>query len=357
MSTLPATMVAARLHGARDIRVQNVPSPLEPGPNQVTLAVRAVGICGSDLHTYIDGRLGETNLMSPLILGQEFAGVILRVGEGAMDGTGWPLAVGTRVCVDPAQACGRCDLCQNGHPNLCRNLHFCGLWPDDGAMCQYINVPGDTCFPMPDSIDLAQGPLLETLGVALHTVDLAKVRVGNSVAIIGAGPIGLCILQVLRLAGADPIFIADKLAPRCALARRWTDKVIDCTAADPVEFIGRATQGQGVDIAIEAAWADSSIQQSADMLRPGGRLVLVGIPGDDRLQLKHSTARRKGLDIRMVRRMKHVYPRAIQLVQEGKIDLGPLISHRFPLERAAKALSLNAAYADGVVKVILDVQE
>ena len=357
MSAIPATMVAARLHGARDIRVESVASPAAPGPGWVTLGVSAVGICGSDLHTYTDGRLGETMLKSPLILGHEFAGVILRVGAGAMDGAGRAIAVGARVCVDPAQACGKCDLCQKGDPNLCRNLRFCGLWPDDGAMCQYINVPGDTCFVMPDSIDLAQGPLLETLGVALHTADLAKVRVGQSVAIIGAGPIGLCILQVMRLAGAEAIYIVDKLAGRCALARRWTDNVIDCSAADPVEFIGRAMHGQGVDIAIEAAWADSSIQQAADMLRPGGRLVLVGIPGDDRLQLKHSTARRKGLDIRMVRRMKHAYPRAIQLVQQGKIELGPLISHRFPLARAAEALSLNAAYADGAVKVILDVQE
>lgn len=348
-------MVAARLHGARDIRVEKLASPAEPGPGQVTLAIRTVGICGSDLHTYTDGRLGETILKSPLIPGHEFAGVVQRLGTGAIDGTGRPLAVGARVCVDPAQACGKCDLCQKGHPNLCRNLHFCGLWPDDGAMCQYINVPGGTCFVMPDSIDLAYGPLLETLGVALHTVDLAKVRVGQSVAIIGAGPIGLCILQVLRLTGADPIYIADKLAPRCELARRWTDKVIDCSAEDPVKFIDRATHGQGVDIAIEAAWADSSIQQAADMLRPGGRLVLVGIPGDDRLQLKHSTARRKGLDIRMVRRMKHVYPRAIQLVQEGKIDLKPLLSHRFPLSRAAEALALNAAYADGAIKVILEI--
>ncbi len=350
-------MVGARLHGARDMRIENVPSPAEPGPGEVTLAVGTVGICGSDLHTYTDGRLGETILKSPVIPGHEFAGVIQRVGTGAVDGTGRALAVGARVCVDPAQACGKCDLCQKGHPNLCRKLRFCGLWPDDGAMCQYINVPGDTCFVMPDSIDFAQGPLLETLGVALHTVDLAKVRVGQSVAIIGAGPIGLCILQVLRLTGAGPIYIADKLASRCELARRWTDSVIDCSVEDPVKHLDRATGGQGVDIAIEAAWADSSIQQAAEMLRPGGRLVLVGIPGDDRLQLKHSTARRKGLDIRMVRRMKHVYPRAIQLVQEGKIDLRPLLSHRFPLARAAEAFELNAAYRDGAIKVILDVRE
>ncbi|MDQ5851949.1 MAG: zinc-binding dehydrogenase, partial [Chloroflexota bacterium] len=192
-------------------------------------------------------------------------------------------------------------------------------------------------------------------GVAIHATDLAHIRVANSVAILGAGPIGLCILQAVKLSGADPIFVSDKLPWRLELAKRFGAIPIHCDEEDPVRSVLEATNGRGVDVAIEAAWSDHSVQQAAEMARLGGRLVLVGIPGDDGLSLKHSTARRKGLTIRMARRMKHTYPRAIHLVEQQAVDLPSMISHRFPLDRAPEAFALNTDYQDHVVKVIIDV--
>ena len=191
--------------------------------------------------------------------------------------------------------------------------------------------------------------------MALHASDLARIRVGDSAAIIGAGPIGLYLLQMAKLAGANPVFITDKFSWRLDAARRYGAIPFNCDDEDPVEAVMEATGGRGVDVAIEAAWSDHSVQQSAAMLRLGGRLILVGIPGDDQLTMNHTTVRKKGLTIRISRRMKHVYPRTISLVEAGKIDLCGIISHRFPLEQTPEAFAMNSAYQDQVIKVIIDV--
>lgn len=348
-------MTAVRLYGPSDLRVDRVPRPGAPGPGMALLRVTAVGICGSDLHTFVDGRIGEWAVESPLILGHEFGGTVEAVGPDSYDGNFAPLMPGTRVAVDPAQPCGRCEMCEQGHPNLCHRLHFCGLYPDDGSLAEYILMPAHCCFPVPDSIDNASAALLEPLGVALHAIDLAKFHVGDSAAILGAGPIGLLCLQVARLSGASPIYVVDQFPWRLERAARYGGIPIDFAQEDPVTAVLRATGGRGVDVGIEAAWADHSVQQTAEMVRMGGRLVLVGIPSHDKLEIKHSTARRKGLTIRVSRRMKHVYPRAIRLVEDGSIDLLGIASHRFPLERTPEAFALNVAYAGQVNKIVIEI--
>jgi L-iditol 2-dehydrogenase len=349
------TMMAALLYGPRDMRVERIPRPAAPGPGMALLRVTAVGLCGSDLHTYMDGRIGEWVVAAPLVLGHEFGGVVEAVGPEAYDGNFAPLQVGMRVAVDPAQPCGRCEMCEQGHPNLCHRLHFCGLYPDGGSLCEYIAMPAHCCFPVPATIDDAGAALLEPLGIALHAVDLAKLHVADSIAILGAGPIGLLLLQVAKLAGAAPIYVIDQFPWRLKLAQQYGAVPVNFAEVDPVQAVVQATGGRGVDVALEAAWADHSVQQAADMARMGGRLVLVGIPGPDKLEMKHSTARRKGLTIRVSRRMKHVYPRAIKLVENGSIDLQGIVSHHFSLSRTPDAYELNVAYADRVNKIVIDI--
>ena len=354
-ASTPSTITAVRLHGPRDLRVDQVPHPGPPGPGDVLLRVTAVGICGSDLHSYKDGRIGDNILEAPLTLGHEFAGIVEAIGDDPMGGDFKALEPGMRVAVDPAQPCWRCEMCEDGHPNLCHHLHFCGSYPDDGSLVQWMHMPARTCFPVPDTIDDAGAALLEPLGIAVHAVDLAKIKVANSVAILGAGCIGLSILQMVKLSGAQPIFISDKFPWRLKVAEELGAIPINCDEVDPVQAVLNATGGQGVDVAIEAAWADHSVQQSAEMVRLGGRLVIVGISEDDRLVMKHSTVRRKGLTIRIARRMKHTYPRSIRLLNSGAVDLNRLISHRFPLEQTPEAFAMNTAYDDDVVKIIVDV--
>lgn len=352
---MPDAMTVVRLHAARDLRVADEALPAAPGPGEVLLRVGAVGICGSDLHTYEDGQIGGIQLQTPLVLGHEFGGAVEFVHPGARDGFGQPLHAGTCVAVDPAAPCGQCEHCQHGHPNLCPHVVFCGTWPHDGAMREWMIVPARNCFPIPDAIDDAEAGLLETLGVAVHAVDLAHVKTCDTAAVIGAGPIGLCILQTLKAAGASTVFVSDRLPWRLKLAEQLGGVPVNFEQHDPVQFIHTQTQGRGVDVALEAAWSDHSIQQAVDIARIGGRLVIVGISSNDTITFNHAAARRKGLSIMLCRRMKHVYPRAIDLVLSGRVDLRSLVSHRLPLRDAAEAFKQNARYEPGVVKIVLNV--
>ncbi len=349
-------MKAARLYGARDIRIDNLPEPGNLGAGDVLLRVNAVGICGSDLHMYEDGRIGDTAYDSPLVLGHEFMGEILAVSANATDGNHYLLKVGQRVAVDPTTPCYHCEMCERGHLNLCPNHTFYGVYPTDGALQECMIVHARNCFPIPDSISDGAGTLLETLGVAIHAVDLGKLRVANSVAVIGCGPVGLLILELAKLAGAAPLYAFDKFAWRVEKARQVGATAWNVDDVNPLEMLQQATGKRGADVVFEAAWADESVQLAAEMTRLGGRLVLVGIPGDDRLILQHSTARRKGLTIIMSRRMKHTYPRAIQLATSGGLDLDGLISHHLPLVETPEAFAMNARYETGVYKIIIDVQ-
>ncbi len=326
-------MKAARLHGPRDMRIEDLSRPRAPRAGEVLLHVTATGICGSDLHTYNEGRIGDTVLKTPFILGHEFAGVV------ETDGRGVNLKPGQRVAVDPAIPCGRCDRCREGNPNLCARVKFCGLWPCHGSLREQMLMPARNCFPLPDSVDDGEAVMLEPLGVALHATDLAKIHNGDRVAILGCGPIGLCLLQTVRLAGAARVFVSDPLP--------WRQKLAEQLGGTPLR--GRVE----ADIVMEAAWAGDAAQRAIALARAGGRVVLVGIPDNDRLELTHSTARRKGLTLVFVRRMKHTYPRAIQLVADGRVNVRRLISHRFPLSAAAEAFALNAAYRDNVLKVLI----
>lgn len=327
-------MKAVRLHGPSDLRVEDVPRPQPPGEGEVRLQVLATGVCGSDLHPYETGSIGSTTLDAPLVLGHEFSGRVLEAGPNA------GLEVGARVAVDPAWVCGDCRECNSGNPNLCRRQRFCGLSPNDGSLREEMIAPARFCHRVPDGMSDAAAALLEPLGIALHATDLARVHVGSSVAILGAGPIGLCLAQTVRLAGADPVWISDPLAFRVEMARKFDAQ--------------KLPEGAEADVVIEAAWAKESVQRAMEIARPGGTVVLVGIPFEDSVSFSHSVARRKGLTILMSRRMKNVYARGLRLVESGKIDLEAMITHRFALSDTPGAFAMNAGYLQDVVKVIIE---
>lgn len=328
------TMLAVRLHGPSDLRVEEVPRPSTPGEGEVRLQVLATGVCGSDLHPYETGSIGSTQLDAPLILGHEFCGRVLEAGPNV------DLEVGARVAVDPAWVCGECRECRSGNQNLCRRQKFCGLAPNDGSLREEMLVPARFCHRVPASMSDASAALLEPLGIALHATDLARIYVGSRVAILGAGPIGLCLAQTVRLAGADPVWISDPLQFRVKLAEKF--------GAVPLPDDAEA------DVVIEAAWARESVQRAMEIARPGGTVVLVGIPFEDNVSFSHSVARRKGLTILMSRRMKNVYPRCLRLVDEGKVDLESLVTHRFGLSETPRAFAMNAKYLQDVIKVIIE---
>lgn len=345
-----ATMRASRLHGIRDIRLEDLPRPV-PGPGEVLLQVAAVGVCGSDVHYYLHGRIGTQVVTGPIIMGHEFSAWVAGLGEG-VEG----LEVGQLVASDPAIPCGMCELCQAGNPNLCPNVRFCGTPPIDGVFVEYILMPAGNCFVLPPEMGPVDGALLEPLGIALHTVDLGHLKPGQTVAVLGAGPIGLLTAAVARAAGASEIYVTEPLAYRAQFASDYVaDAVLNPEDTDVVAEIMHLTDGRGVDVAFEAAGASETPQQAAAIARIGGKVIIAGISAEDTLTMNGSTVRHKGLTIKLVRRMKHTYPRAIRLVKTGVVDLKPLATHHFPLEQICEAFEMVAGYQDGVLRAMIEV--
>jgi L-iditol 2-dehydrogenase len=302
---------ALRLHGAGDLRLHDEPSPV-PAAGEVLLRVTAVGLCGSDRHWFDEGGIGDAVLTRPLVLGHEFAGVI-ETGSRA----------GERVAVDPAIPCARCAVCLAGQPHLCLRLRFAGHGSTDGALRSRLTWPEELAYALPDSLSDAEAALLEPLGVALHALDLGHVGPGTRAGVFGCGPIGLLLIQALRAGGAVEIIATDVLPHRLEAAA--------ALGATPVVELGEG--GPSVDVAFEAAGGDGAVADAITATRPGGRVVLVGIPAGDRTSFTASTARRKGLTLLLSRRMKPAdLPRAIRLVEQGLVSLAPLVTARYGLD-------------------------
>ena len=317
-------MRTARLHAVGDLRVADEPMP-DAAPGMSLVQVTAVGICGSDLHWWDEGAIGDAKLTHPLVLGHEGAGVI---AEG-------PRA-GQRVAIDPAIPCETCRACRDGYRNLCYRLKFSGHGDTDGMMREFMAWPTTALYPLPDRVSDADGAMLEPLGVAIHSVDLGHLPFGGTASVIGCGPIGLLLIEVLKVAGASSVLAVEPLAHRREAAERLgADEVADPAAFDEA-------LRTGVDVAFEAAGNNEGVELAMASVRPGGRVVLVGIPGDDVIRFGASLARRKGLTIAMVRRMNEVYPRAISLAERGVVDLGSVVTSRTGLGEIPAAFGAAA---------------
>jgi L-iditol 2-dehydrogenase len=341
---------AAFHYGVRDIRTENTADVQEPGPGEALVEVTAVGVCGSDLHGYVFGDVGGIVNQQPLILGHEAAGRIIALGPDAPD----TMKVGQRVAIDPATPCMLCERCEAGEPHLCLSLKFMGLWPYHGALRERMVHPTRCLFPMPDNISDVGAAMLEPLGVALHGIRLANIRVGEDVAVIGCGAVGLLITRLARLNGARRIFVADRLNWRLDIAANFgADHLINIDQQDVVAEVMRLTNKRGVDVAIEAAWVEDTANQCVLMARFGGRVVIMGIPAKDELKIQASASRRKEVPIFYSRRMAHVYPTTSVLAHTGRVDVDALATHRFSLAQANDAFTMAADYQDGVIRAMI----
>jgi L-iditol 2-dehydrogenase len=312
-------MKALRLHGVGDLRLADEPAPV-PGRGEALVRVTAVGICGSDLHWFAESEIGGTALTRPLVLGHEAAGVIV-------DGS----RAGQRVAIDPQVPCGECETCAAGHGHLCPQVRFLGHSVNDGALRELIAWPLQNLVALPDAIDDSAGAMLEPLGVALHAVRLARIRPGDSVAVLGCGPIGILLVQLVRRAGATTVLATDRLPHRVAAARNLGAIAAIVDGGTERDTLLAATGGRGVDAAIEIAGDDDAIDAAIALVRPAGTVVVAGIVAGERSTITAAIARRKGLDLRFSRRMVRTYPQAIAIAEAGLVDLDGLVTHRFDL--------------------------
>lgn len=334
-------MNVLRLHGKGNFELHDEPEPI-PLIDEFLLRISAVGICGSDLTWFKQGNIGDAELFSPLVLGHEFAGIVENLDRQ-----------GERVAVEPAVCCRNCPFCDDGNHNLCENILFAGHGTEDGALCEKICWPKAFVYPLPEELSDSDGAMLEPLGVALHALDLGHVKPGMTVGVFGCGPIGLLMIQLAKASGASRIIATDPLSHRLDAAREFGAVAIEA-APDGEEWakVWSATHRQGVDVAFEASCSSMAVETAIKSTRPGRHVILIGIPEDDRTGFSASIARRKALTIRLVRRMKHTYPRAIHMVKSGGVDVRSLVTHRFGLSDFQKAFDV-ASKREGI-KVIIE---
>lgn len=322
--SVPLQTRAAVLHGPGDLRVQEVPLR-PPGPDEVLVAVDAVGICGSDMHYFAHGRNGQNVLRRPTVLGHEASGVV--AAAGSLAGVG----VGTPVAIEPAVGCGTCPTCRSGRYNLCPDGTCLGSPPTDGVLAGHVVVPARAVHPLPDAVPLELGSLIEPLAVAVWAVRRAEVGFGHRVLITGAGPIGILVAQVARAAGATEVIVTDVNDARLAQAAGLGATTVLNTSERPLELTG-------VDRLLECSAQPVALWQGLRTLRPAARATVVGqaAPAVDGLPLAH--LQRWEIDLVTAFRYAHAFPTALALAADGRVDLRSLLTGRFPLDEAADAI-------------------
>jgi L-iditol 2-dehydrogenase len=343
-------MKVAHFIAPRKLEIVDLPPPKLTEPDHVLLRIDRVGVCGSDVHYYVNGRIGQQVLTYPATLGHECAGTVMEVGAEVA-----AVQPGDRVAVDPAMACGTCDQCRIGRVNTCRHIQFMG-GPGEalGAVAELRVVPAENCLPIPDRMTLDEAALVEPLSIGLHAVRLGQVTPASRIAILGAGPIGLSVLLCAKAAAACTVYMTDLLNERLEIARQCGANWIGNAAQTDLTAIILDKQPQGLDLVFECSGDPRCIDQAQELLAPGGMLVLVGIPPGEQVSFDIHRMRRKELTFKNVRRQRGCMAPIIQMMAEGRIDPRPMLTHRFPLEKISDAFELVAAYRDGVIKAVIE---
>ncbi|HLK18304.1 MAG TPA: alcohol dehydrogenase catalytic domain-containing protein [Bryobacteraceae bacterium] len=342
-------MLVAELTRPRRFDLRDGPSLPDPSPGEIQVAVKAVGICGSDLHYFSEGGIGDARCLYPMVLGHEPAGVVVKTGAGV---SGW--SAGDRAILEPAIYCYHCELCMTGHHNVCANIRFMSMPADPGFFRERVNLPASNLLALPNSLSEAQGALVEPLAVIVHSLQLAAPRPGETAVVFGAGPIGLLTIGMLRLSGVGRIWSVEPVAARRELARAMgADATIDPSASDPVHEILQDTAKRGVDIAIDCAAQGDTINQCVYAARNAGRVIVTGIPAQDHINLAFHVVRRKELAFLSVRRSNHDSETALRLLESDPKRFSELLTHDRPVSDIQSAFELCESRADGVGKMTI----
>ncbi|MFC4599788.1 NAD(P)-dependent alcohol dehydrogenase [Cohnella hongkongensis] len=346
--TITGKMKAAVLTkpGTIEIEERDIPAC---GPDQALVRVRAVGLCGSDVHYYEHGRIGPYVVEYPMILGHEAAGDVVAVGSEVRN-----VVPGQRVTIEPGVTCGRCAYCKAGQYNLCPDVEFLATPPYDGAFCEYIAIRADMLFPIPDTMSYEKAALIEPLSVGLHAVRRGELTTGETVVILGMGPIGMLALLAAKTAGAGRIIGVDLEAFRLerALQMGATD-VVNLREEDAQASILRLTGGRKADLAIETAGNGRAAQSALQAVRRGGRVVLVGLPQENETPLGIPYIVDNEIDVRGVFRYRNTYPTGVAVMSGESIDLEPVITDRLPLEDTAAAFEKAIHEKHKTLKIVI----
>ncbi len=343
-------MKSMLLTGIREMEMRVVPDPVMIRDDDVLIRMKSIGVCGSDVHYYTAGRIGSQVVKYPFAVGHETAGVVEKTGKGVTR-----VKPGDRIALDPAIACGECDQCRSGREHTCRNLSFLGCpGQGDGSLSEFLVMPERCCFPVPDHMNLDQAALSEPLSVGIYAIRLSGLpQTGTSIGILGCGPIGMSVLLASQVIGAKKFYVTDKLDYRLEKAKKagatWTGNP---DKEDIVKSVAEM-ESLSLDIVFECCGQQEALEQAIALLKPGGKIILVGIPEFDFWSVPTDQIRRKELNIQNVRRQNDCVQPALDMIAEGKIDINQLVTHHFPFERTKEAFDMVDKYADGVMKAMI----
>lgn len=343
-------MKSMKLTGIREMQMMEVPEPVISGPYDVKIRIMTVGVCGSDIHYYTKGNIGSQKVVYPFTVGHESAGMVVETGRDVKR-----VKKGDIIAVEPAMWCGKCDQCLSGRHHTCRKLKFLGCpGQAEGTLSEYIIMPESSCFPMPENLSADHGSISEPLAIGVYSVKKAGETKGLKAAILGFGPIGMSVMLALKAAEADSIYVTDKIDERLAITSSekatWTGNPLK---ENIVESLMKKVP-EGIDVVFECCGQQEAVDQACEILKPGGRLVIVGIPEFERWSLNVDITRRHELSVQFIRRQVGCVEPALEMMSHGKIDVSRMVTHRFPFAATKEAFDLVASYGDGVMKAMID---
>jgi L-iditol 2-dehydrogenase len=305
-----------------------------PDADEVLVRITDVGICGSDLHYYEEGRIGDFVVDSPIILGHECAGEVAEVGSDVTS-----VESGARVAIEPGVPCRMCEFCKRGAYHLCPDIVFMATPPDDGAFVEYVLWPADFVYELPENVSSVAGALGEPLSVGIHACRRAEVELDDTVLVTGAGPIGMLALEVARAAGAGDVYVSDVVPSKLdRAADRGAADTFDVRERDLAEAVASATDGSGIDVVIEASGAEPVYGSILDAVRRGGTVTYVGLPEAPTIPIDVTKAAVKEVDLHGSFRYSNTYPEAVDLLRRGEVDLEGIVDREFPFEELETAL-------------------
>ncbi len=343
-------MKSIALFGIRKIEFRQVPDPQLQTDKDVLLKIAEVGVCGSDIHYYTKGRIGDQIVKYPFTVGHECSAIVTAVGKNVTH-----VKPGDRVAVDPAVACLQCDQCLSQRYNTCRHQRFLGC-PDqiEGCLCEYIVMPEENCFRIGDTMSLIQAALVEPLSIGVYAAKLSKNIAAQAIGILGAGPIGLSVLLAAKHAGVAAFFVTDKINERLLIAKQVGASWIGNPDKDNlVDLI----KPNSLDAVFECCGDQQALDQALDLLKPGGELLILGIPDTNRVSFDVHKLRRKEISIQNVRRQNNCTQPAIDLIENKQLDIDFMATHHFSFEQTAEAFEMVASYEDGVIKAMIQVSK
>jgi L-iditol 2-dehydrogenase len=338
------------LTGIRQMEMNEVPMPEIKKDNEVLIKMMVVGVCGSDVHYYISGKIGSQIVQYPFPVGHEGAGEVIRVGPSVKK-----VKPGDKVAIEPAMPCGDCDQCKAGRPHTCRELRFLGCpGQADGCLSEYIVMPENSCFPVGENLTLTEAAISEPLAIGVYAVNQSVPLKGATMGILGFGPIGMSVLLPAIAKGAEKIFVTDLIDERLEIAKAcgatWTGN----PGQEDVVKLLKEREPLLLDVVFECCGKQEAIDQAIDMLKPGGKLMVIGIPDFDRWSFNVDKLRHKEICIQNVRRQNHSVEEALRLMETKTINVGKMPTHRFCFAQTKEAFDLVSGYRDGVMKAMID---